>query len=252
MGTNASAPALTRQDEARNKDLRKLDEAVQRLKEMSDPEQTAKDRIAFLMARLQELKAMIRNASPELAKTLASQLRGIASQLASAAKSAGGAAPSTAGVVSGINASLSGDSSKGATAAISAVQAAAATQAEVESEAEKAQSSLPATQGADASETPTSSGFADIQHGTADNSLRDLLREAKRMLQESAHMLKSKLRELDDETRRHLHAVDKSIEAIDAAMPPFQATMLYTATGSATSSADLASALGGTSVNIAV
>lgn len=240
LKANTSTPVFAPRSDANDalsKRLQKMNEAVQQLQTMADPREMAKERIAFLKQRLDELKALLRYASPEQAKALASQLRSIASQMASAAKAAAGSGGQSGAlsVTSGVTASVTTGvaTSKASSAAETSASTATAVAA-TSTATSSTTAATPTRPNTDEGETQTSDAPAEAGQAEAgkdadqrplskdgpsakgdDNSLRELLEEAKKSLREAINKLKARLRELDAEARQDVAAAEKSLSDIE-------------------------------------
>ncbi|HTJ95871.1 MAG TPA: hypothetical protein VL381_00245 [Rhodocyclaceae bacterium] len=206
-------------DDWQGKRLKKMQEALQQLKAMPTPQQAqkeaAKEKLAFLIERLRELKAMLMSATPAQAKALASQLKSIASQISSIAKLAG----SGGGASSQISIPSLGatNPSASATAAASNQASSAAT-----TEATAAATPIPAKPSDTSTATDSKTTIASSLKHTAstlsddDKGLKQLLEEAKKLLREVSNLLRSKLSQKDKDAKSDLQSVDKSIAEIEA------------------------------------
>lgn len=191
-------------EERQAKRLGEMQDAIKRLQAMPTPKQMAKqdsmNRVAMLKKRLDALKSMLLNASPELARILARELKNIAKELSSVAKSLGGgaqgavSAPTGAEVATGPtdlagSASAEAQATAGATTESAAVEAASG--ASDTAQAEEA----PAKTAADAATSSAASPADGRQagQGEGDGDLRAMLQDAKKLLKEMIAMLKARM-----------------------------------------------------------
>ena len=214
----------------------------------SSPRQAALEKAAILKRRLEMLKAMLLFASPEAAKSIASQLKGIAGELAALGKSLGGGGATTAtpsvalpgGETVGSAATAETDSDQAAAQA-STEQADAGQTTEAE-DANKASGENTAHEQAQPGESTQKSD---------DSALRKAIADAKRLLKELILRTKAKLQEGDVQAKRDLQAAEKRLSDLDS----MTEAGLYTALGglSADTSAaelSLAPTLSGASVDV--
>lgn len=215
----------------------------------TSPRQAALEKAAILKRRLEMLKAMLLFASPEAAKSIASQLKGIAGELAALGKSLGGggatiATPSIA---------LPGDETASAatTATVNNEQTEMpaeqpdSTNAEQTSEAEIADDAAGEKSATDSAQPGESTPKSD------DGALRKVIADAKRLLKELILRTKAKLQEGDAQARRDLQAAEKRLADLDS----MTGAGLYTALGglaadAGTAELSQASALSGASIDI--
>lgn len=186
----------------------------------SSPRQAALEKAAILKRRLEMLKAMLLFASPEAAKSIASQLKGIAGELAALGKSLGGgsAAPVTPSVA------LASGETSGATAASEPAEMPAepADTADAEQAAAEAADDAAAP---DSAENQTPAG--ESTQNSDDSALRKAIADAKRLLKELILRSKAKLQEGDAQARRDLQAAEKSLADLDS----MSSAGLYSAVG---------------------
>lgn len=242
--SNAHGSSVSESADSRR--WKKMEEALQQLNALPTPEQSAKDaakaRIAMLKQRLEELKAMLLHASPAQAKALAAVLKSIGSQLASVAQSVGassGGQTPVAGVAQ-LNASVTAAATSSTTSA-HATTTQDVTTTQVGVSASTAADSLVDQDKSDPS--TGKSGQTDIakqdqgvraaKAADDDKSLRDLLREAKKLLKEVANMLRAKLAERDKEGKADVAAAERAMARVDDASATTSAGIaVYTALGS--------------------
>jgi len=226
----------------------------------STPKQAALDKAAILKRRLEMLQAMLLFASPEAAKSIARQLKGIASELASLGKSVGG---SSSG---GATLTVPGATSAGReTASATASTEASTDEAVAPTTADPANASSDAQQ-SDAASTDDVADKSDDNDGARsgestqksdDSALRKTIEDARRLLKELILRVKAKLQEGDEEARRDLQTAENSLAELDRALAQETSANLYTAGGGLTAEPggaeqSLSSALAGTSVDVSV
>lgn len=203
-------------EDPQEKQLRNMQEGLQRLRAMPSPQKLAKqqaqNKVGYLQRRLDALKMMLLHASPEQAKALARELKEIAGQLASAAKSAGGR--SSAG-----NAAQTASGSEAVPA--DAQGAAAETPADI-AEIERAAVDRSKAEAANRREVPLKPGNAGqtpANEEEIDNAvLRGLLLDAKKLLKEVIDMLKPKLAAAGKEAKDDLREAEKKLAEMGKAM----------------------------------
>ena len=193
----------------------------------TSPRQAALEKAAILKRRLEMLKAMLLFASPEAAKSIASQLKGIAGELAALGKSLGDGGATLA--ASG--AALPGGET---------VSAAATT--EGDSDQAAAPASTEPTDAGDEEQTSNAGGSGDVASDNSgddqaepgasasksdDSALRKAIADAKRLLKVLILRVKAKLQEGDAQARRDLQAAEKRLADLDS----MTGTGLYTAFG---------------------
>jgi len=222
----------------------------------SNPKQAALDKAAILKRRLEILKAMLLFASPEAAKSIARQLKGIAGELASLSKSVGASASGSAALAVPTAAPSDGE----ATGSVATVEAS------VEEAVVQTTISPPSTDsdtqqnddgsnivGEKSGDEATKAGESTQKSG--DNALRKAVEDAKRLLKELILRVKAKLLEGDDEARRDLQAAENSLAELDRALAQETSANLYTAGGGLTPDAagtDLSLSSAGASVDVSV
>lgn len=214
-----------------SKRLKDLREALNQLKATMNPKEMAKkaaaEKIGMLQRRLMELKQMLLHASPEQAKALARELKSIAGELASAAKAAGAASsdgqamPVFSPAASDVQGAASASAPSDAEAAVSAE---AAERAEVEAEA-----AAGAAAGADGAEPAQAPGqLQENKDGASgekrsnsvssieipDKVLKDMLKEARKLLKEAIDMVKSRMGHGDKESRQDVEDAEKKLREI--------------------------------------
>lgn len=238
--------------------LQSLEETRSKIREsgLESSRDSRRRRVAMLKERLEMLKKMIANASPKQARALAKELKSIAGQLADAAKGAGGA--SSNGVALNLNVEAGGEATAEASTAAGETAAepdaeSAAAAAAGESEAVAAARPERGDANGDAAK-PGEEGKGD------DESLRELLRQAKRLLKEALSALKAKLAAAQqggqakapgfDEMRADLRQVEKSLAKLDQAMVEPAGFNLYSAVGDLT--ATIGDAVGGAAGGVEV
>lgn len=249
---NVSSPGRSTEagaDDSLAERIKAMQEArVDQSASRTSPRQAALEKAAILKRRLEMLKAMLLFASPEAAKSIASQLKGIAGELAALGKSLGGggatsATPSIAlpgGETDNTAVTATADSDLAAApASTEPANAGQATEAEdannVSGENDADDQALPGES------TPKSD----------DSALRKAIADAKRLLKELILRTKAKLQEGDAQARRDLQAAEKRLADVDS----MTGAGLYTALGGLAADAGAAelsqaSALSGASIDI--
>ena len=208
----------------------------------SSPKLAAQEKAAMLKRRLEMLKSMLLFASPEAAKAIASQLKGIAGELAALGKSLGGgsAAPVTPSV-----ALASGETTSAAVASEPAEMPAEPTDAADSEQAAAAVADDAAEPDNAENETPA----GESAQKSDDSALRKAIADAKRLLKELILRTKAKLQEGDAQARRDLQAAEKSLADLDN----MTGASLYSAVGgldTAMAGAESSLALTGASVDV--
>lgn len=223
-GAQAPAPSLAQQindwQQAQDKALAST---------RSGASQAALEKAGMLKQRLEMLKAMLLFASPEVAKSIAVQLKSIAGQLAALGKNVGagtgGAATATTAA-----AQVPASGAAEAAAAGATVEAVApADSAAAEEEAGAADAAPEESRSESRTTSPDGSA-------TQDKALRQALQEARALLKVLIERVKAKLRQGDRDARLELDAARKDLANLDQALVAPQ-TGLYTAQGGAQSSA---------------
>ena len=246
--SSAGKPAAATADNALAEQISAWQEA--RLSQPSiknTPKQAALEKAAILKRRLEMLKAMLLFASPEAAKSIASQLKGIAGELAALGKSLGGgsAAPVTPSVA------LPGGEASGETTSAAGTSEPAEMPAEPTDAADGEQAAAvevaDAAADQDSAEDETPAG--ESTQKSDDSALRKAIADAKRLLKELILRTKAKLQEGDAQARRDLQAAEKHLADLDSMAD----AGLYSAAGgldTAMAGAELSLALTGASVDI--
>lgn len=214
----------------------------------TSPRQAALEKAAILKRRLEMLKAMLLFASPEAAKSIASQLKGIAGELAALGKSLGGGGATTAtpsialpgGETVNTTATAAADSDL--TAAAASTEQANAGQATETEDANNVSGENDADGQAQPGESTPKSD---------DSALRKAIADAKRLLKALILRTKAKLQEGDAQARRDLQAAEKRLADLDS----MTGAGLYTALGGLAADAGAAElsqafALSGASIDI--
>lgn len=215
----------------------------------SSPKQAALEKAAMLKRRLEMLKAMLLFASPEAAKSIASQLKGIAGELAALGKSLGGGASATI-------ATPNAAAPTGETASV-------ATTAEAGPDLQPTPMSAEPTDAGNEEQTSNAGDSGDVASDNSgdslvrpgestpesdDSALRKTIAEAKRLLRALILRVKAKLQEGDAQARRDLQAAERSL----ADLEHMADADLYSATGGLstdTAGAELPLALAGACVD---
>lgn len=226
----------------------------------STPRQAAPDKAAILKRRLEMLKAMLLFASPEAAKSIAHQLKGIASELASLGKSVGGSSSSGGATLTVPGATSAGGETASATATAEAStdEAVAPTTADPANASSDAQQSdvASADDVADKNDDNDGARSSESTQKSDDSALRKAIEDAKRLLKELILRVKAKLQEGDEEARRDLQTAENGLAELDRALAQETSASLYTAGGGVTAELgaelSLSSALAGTSVDVSV
>ena len=224
----------------------------------SKTKQAALDKAAILKRRLEMLKAMLLFASPEVAKSIARQLKGIASELASLGKNVGGNSSASATLaVPGTMSAASETTSATASAEAGTDEAVAPTAADPARASSDAQQSDAASDDDVAGEK---AGNASAKSGEStpksdDGALRKAIDEAKHLLKQVILGVKAKLKEGEEEARRDLQTAENSLAELDRALAQEASAGLYTAGGGLTAELgaaelSLSSALAGASVDV--
>lgn len=214
-----SKSAATQAEDAQDKRLKNMQEGLQRLKEMPSPQKMAKqqaqNKVGALQRRLDALKMMLLNATPEQAKALARQLKDIAGQMASAAKSAGSASTPGQAVPSGAENLAVAAETEAASAASAETRSGIAVEAALSREKQEDGQAESAREQITVSNAPQSAGNeAEID----DAVLRGLLLDAKKLLKEVIDMLKPKLASAGKEAKDDLKEAEKQLAEMDQAM----------------------------------
>ncbi|WP_447555979.1 hypothetical protein [Vreelandella sp. EE22] len=249
------------------KRLKKQQEAFEALASLPSPKesamQNASQKVGLLKQRLESLKAMMRLASPEQLKSMASELKSIARELGVAAgQLSGGEGSSSAGsaIAPTVNAAQSGNDAvqtpptenvqseassaesdvKSANATLESAEAAIANEAPDDSESfeEQKQGRQEKSQVPDdvlqSTLTPsTTQPGADQPTGVnaSEHALRSILTDAKRAFQEAASELKIRLQEEDKETRRELKKAENDMTKVDCSPHQSESSALYSTLG---------------------
>ena len=208
----------------------------------SSRRQVAANKVGLLKQRLEAIKALLRFATPEMAKRLASELKSIASELASIARtlgsgsSGGGPSMATAGVspASSASATTADQGETGAAAGATGVANATAVDATATSQDNESPDgkdrgtaySVTAT-----SEPATVNGSQDSRSDD-DAALKALLRDARKLLKEAIDQLKARLARHPDHDMKHdVEAAEKGLADMDKALSQSDAAILYTGPG---------------------
>ena len=254
LSANASASSAGNSSAAADNSLAERIKAWQEARvgqsaSKSSPRQAALEKAATLKRRLEMLKAMLLFASPEAAKSIASQLKGIAGELAALGKSLGGGGATTA--TSGIALPGGETASAATTATVDSEQTEIpadqpdSTNAEQTSEAEIADDAAGENSATDSTPPGESAPKTD------DSALRKAIADAKRLLKELILRTKAKLQEGDAQARRDLQAAEKRLAELDS----MTGAGFYTALGGLATDAgaaelSLSSALSGGSIDV--
>ena len=213
----------------------------------SSPKQAALDKAAILKRRLEMLKAMLLFASPEAAKSIASQLKKIAGELAALGKSLGGGAAAQVTP----NVALAGGETAGETtsAAVASEPAEMPAEPTAAANTEQAAAAQVADDDADQDSAEDGTPAGESTQKSDDSALRKAIADAKRLLKELILRTKAKLQEGDAQARRDLQAAEKSLAELDS----MSDAGLYSAAGgldTAMAGAELSLTLTGASVDV--
>jgi hypothetical protein len=216
--TQAPAPSLAQQiNDWRQVQAKALTSAS------SGSSQAALEKAGMLRQRLEMLKAMLLFASPEMARSIAAQLKGIASQLAALGKSVGAATAS--GALPTASAAAVGATGASVAAADPPVDSDAA-QGEA-SAAAAPDESLPDAKSDSQSDSRSNSPD---DPAAQDKALRKTLQDARALLKVLIERVKAKLRQGERDARLELESARKDLAELDQALATPQAG-LYTAQG---------------------
>ena len=217
-------------DERREKSLaiaEQLDRIGRQFKASSlltrDNQEAAAQKAAVLKQRLDRLKAMMRFATPELAKSLARELKGIAKELASLGRAAGasGSGTTTSSAAPGGEVAVDPSAGSASPTEDATATAAADTGGSVDSaNALQGRGVQNAEDDADAPGADRAVEGVGMRAGADDKSLRELIQEARKLLKELIARVKSLARNGDAEARRDLRAAEGSVAELDRALDP--------------------------------
>ncbi|WP_252109700.1 MULTISPECIES: hypothetical protein [unclassified Halomonas] len=264
-------------DDPQTKRLKKQKEAFEALASLPSPKesamQNASQKVGFLKQRLESLKAMMRFASPEQLKAMASELKSIAREMGAAARQlsgAGGGAGAGPTTTPTVNAAQSGHASVSVpldanaqsevssvesdiNAANATLESAEATTTEeptsdseqLEAQEQERKESLepsdvltqaPSFAPPGAERTPTISA--------SEHALRSILTDAKKAFQEAVSELKIYLHEEQKEARRELKQAEEEMDKVDHSLAKAESQALYSTLGQLlpTSTANVATA----------
>ncbi|WP_447555982.1 hypothetical protein [Vreelandella sp. EE22] len=252
-------------DDPQIKRLKKQKEVFEALASLPSPKesamQNAAQKVGFLKQRLESLKAMMRFASPEQLKSMASELKSIARELGVAARQLSGGGTSTASPtvsptvnaahpahnvseVSSADSVQSGGPDSNAQGADTALASAeAAISAEMDGELkEQEQEQEQSLNSDDAIEKVAGEAlaFANVSQrddnrsptiSASEHALRGILIDAKKELQEAINELKIRLREEDKEARRELKKAEEDMAKLDRSLAQAASNALYSSLG---------------------
>lgn len=194
--------------------------------------QVAMNKAGLLKQRLEALKALLRFATPDMARRFARELKDIARELAAIAKSLGSGAGATTATTATVAAPEDGTGAVGTQGGEAGVAATAAS----------ASSGSPGdAAGNDARDA----------QGDDDAGLKSLLRDARKLLKEVIDQIKARLAHAKPEARRDLQAAEKGLADLDEALNQADASATYTRLGDI-SEAAAASAASGLRVDLRV
>ncbi|PRY61617.1 hypothetical protein B0H98_11117 [Vreelandella songnenensis] len=246
-------------EDPQTKRLKKQKEAFEALASLPSPKesamQNAAQKVGFLKLRLESLKAMMRFASPEQLKSMASELKSIARELGVAARQlsnsgGGNAGPSVTPTATGtqplgsIPSASSADSAENngaeadtqaANATLASAEEAAATQKNDEQKEQEKDTTSTAEIAPNEPTAAPSSSPQDTRrpHETSasEHALRGILIDAKKELQEAINELKIRLREEDKEARRELKKAEEDMAKLDRSLAQSTSNALYSSLG---------------------
>ncbi|RUR49416.1 hypothetical protein [Vreelandella populi] len=264
------------------KRLKKQKEAFEALASLPSPKesamQNASQKVGFLKQRLESLKAMMRFASPEQLKSMASELKSIARELGVAARHLSGGSNSTAGptVAPSVNAAQSANSVPEVTSADSAhsegpgsdaqgadtalANAEAAISAEIKDELNEQEQRLDSDDAIEktAGESPALGNPSQRDDNrspsisASEHALRSILTDARKELQEAINELKIRLREEDKEARRELKKAEEDMAKLDRSLAQATSNALYSSLGQMLPTATADVSVATSSIHIAV
>jgi hypothetical protein len=235
-------------DNLQAKQLRDMQDALQRMQAMPSPQNIAKqeamNRVGMLKQRIDALKELLLYASPEQAKALARELKSIAAELSSVANSLGtssgqGAAPNTAQlnpIISGTQLSESSTAAAGVNVAPGEADSATSTTQETDSGNNVEHGDDGKTKVGGASVVANASGRIDSgdKHSAQDgdeSALKTLLLDARKLLKEAIGMMKSKLASAGKGAKHDMQAAEKSLVELDKALSQEGGNDFYTGRG---------------------
>lgn len=256
-------------DDRDAKRLRDLQAGLRQLGAGQTPKQMAKqaaaEKIGMLQRRLMQLKQMLMYATPEQAKALARELKSIAGELASAAKAAGASQGAFASVAGMAAPDIASDPSGGAKADSATAAQGADTQADESVADEAKQAAAAAASPSNAAtagqtgKTPQEDGSLSGNNRSArpadsaeipDTALKDMLKEARKLLKEVIDLVKRKMGQGDPESRKDLAEAESKLQDIALNTETrVDSASLYTSQGVGT--ADIGGATAG-GINISV
>ncbi|WP_447528391.1 hypothetical protein [Vreelandella sp. TE19] len=257
------APAATTND-AQIKRLKKQKEAFEALASLPSPKESAMQNAAqkagFLKQRLETLKAMMRFASPEQLKSMASELKSIARELGAAARQLSGSGGASAGPT--ITPTVNAVQGANGAAPVPPSENVESDVASAESDVKSANATLASTEAAIAQENPDNEekpeeqkrgdqpqapGDALAQNTLApsttqptertpgisasEHALRSILTDTKKEFQEAMSELKIRLRQEDKEARRELKQAEKDMDKMDRSLAKAETNALYSTLG---------------------
>ena len=188
----------------------------------SDNKQAAAQKAAVLKQRLDRLKAMMRFATPELAKSLARELKGIAKELASLGRAAGANGSGTTSTVAVPGSEVSADASAETPTPTENASATAASDAGELVDSGNALQGSGEPNAGDNAGVATDARNADpavdgvgTRAGADDTSLREIVQEARKLLKELIARVKSLARAGNADARHALRAAEDSVAELD-------------------------------------
>jgi len=189
--------------------------------------QAATNKAGLLKQRLEMLKAMLLHASPELAKSLARELKSIAHELASLAKSIGGSSPSSVSTTGNTSAAVVSDTTS---AEIDAAASDPVSQ-DLDTGTVARADTGSSEDSARASNKTTDALLENVDRDGDDKTLRAALAKARKLLKEVIEQLKARINRGDKDARRDIEAAEKSLDKLDQSLAGGWQSSFYTASG---------------------
>jgi hypothetical protein len=184
-------------------------------------QQASQQKVAALKQRLEMLKSLMRFATPEMARSLARQLKGIAKELASLGQTVGAGS----GGASSASATTTATSPPDADGTTAGTTAEASVDASVETVAPSPTATnegVPADAPGQDAATSAGAGLRAGGFATAakdeQTALRNAIQDARKLLKELIARLKTLVRNGDAQARRDLQAAERGIAEIDRAL----------------------------------
>ena len=180
-------------------------------------QQASQQKVAALKQRLEMLKSLMRFATPEMARSLARQLKGIAKELASLGQAVGAGSGGASSASATTTATSSPDAA--GTTAEASVDASVET---VEPSSTATNEGVPADVPGKDTATSAAPGARAGEVATAgkdeQTALRNAIQDARKLLKELTARLKALVRNGDTQARRDLQAAERGIAEIDRAL----------------------------------